>query len=167
MTTVYLGFGSNLGLRRRNIERTIAALKPGVVIEAVSALYETAPMYVAEQPPFLNAVARGQTALAPIDLLHFVKDIERTMGRVTTARYGPRLIDIDILFYGNQAIDLPYLTIPHPRVAEREFVLRPLADIAPDFKHPALGKTVLELLAALAADPSMKRLEQGLAKAGS
>ena len=161
MTSVYLGLGSNLGHRRRNIERAIAAFKPGVLVDAVSDLYETAPMYIAEQPPFLNAVARGQTALEPLDLLHFVKEIEREMGRVPTTRFGPRLIDIDILLYGDRIVDTPYLTIPHPRMAEREFVLRPLADIAPGLGHPALKKTMAGLLAALKPDPNMKRLEQG------
>ncbi len=166
MTAIHLGFGSNLGHRRRNIERTLAALKPGVVIGAASSLYETAPLYVTEQPAFLNAAARGETALAPLDLLHFVKQIERDLGRVPTERYGPRLIDIDILFYGKEIVDLPHLIIPHPRMAEREFVLRPLNDVAADFVHPILGKTVAELLAVLTPDPAMKRLEQGLTLGG-
>jgi 2-amino-4-hydroxy-6-hydroxymethyldihydropteridine diphosphokinase len=162
MTVVHLAFGTNLGHRRLNIERSLRALKPGVILDAVSGLYETAPLYVAEQPPFLNAAARGETALSPLDLLHFIKELERELGRVPTERYGPRLIDIDILFYGEQQVDLPFLTIPHPRIAEREFVLRPLNDIAADFVHPVLRKTAAELLAAIEHDPAMKRLEQGL-----
>ena len=166
MTTVYFGLGSNLGHRRRHIERTLMALKPGVVIGAASGLYETAPLYVTEQPAFLNAAARGETALDPLDLLHFIKQLERDLGRVPTERYGPRLIDIDILFYGTQIVDLPYLTIPHPRMAEREFVLRPLNDVAADFVHPVLNKTVAELLSVLTPDPAMKRLEQKLGLGG-
>lgn len=162
MTTVYLGFGSNLGHRRRNLERALLELKPGFAVTATSALYETTPLYVTEQPPFLNAAARGETALQPLDLLHFVKQLERELGRVPTERYGPRLIDIDILFYGTEIVDLPYLTIPHPRIAEREFVLRPLNDVAADFVHPMLGKTVGQLLAAIEPDPAMTRLEHGL-----
>jgi 2-amino-4-hydroxy-6-hydroxymethyldihydropteridine diphosphokinase len=112
----------------------------------VSRIFETPPWGFADQPAFLNQVVEGQTRLSPADLLDTVKDLETRLGRVATFRYGPRVIDIDILFYGDQIIEIPGLSIPHPRLAERAFVLVPLADLAPNLRHPVTGKTVAEML---------------------
>jgi 2-amino-4-hydroxy-6-hydroxymethyldihydropteridine diphosphokinase len=146
---VYLALGSNLGERRPNLEAALRALPPEVEISALSRLYETAPAYVTDQPPFLNMVVEGYTTLSPAGLLGYLQQIERSLGRVRTLRYGPRTIDLDILFYDELILDLPGLTLPHPRLQERGFVLWPLADLAPDFVHPVLERSIRELLAAL------------------
>jgi 2-amino-4-hydroxy-6-hydroxymethyldihydropteridine diphosphokinase len=135
-TVVYLALGSNLGDRRANLAAAVERLREHVSVEAVSAVYETEPAYVSDQPRFLNAALRGRTALHPAQLLAFVKGVERDLGRVAGPRFGPRVVDIDILLYGDMAIDTPQLTIPHPRMAERPFVLVPLAEIAHDLVPP-------------------------------
>jgi 2-amino-4-hydroxy-6-hydroxymethyldihydropteridine diphosphokinase len=146
---VYLALGSNLGERRHHLEAALRALPPEVEISALSRLYETTPAYVTDQPVFLNMAVEGYTTLSPTGLLNHLQQIERSLGRERTLRYGPRTIDLDILFYDELILDLPGLTLPHPRMSERDFVLRPLADIAPNFVHPVLQRSVQELLAAL------------------
>lgn len=150
MTIVHLALGSNLGDRGANLEVAIHALAARVWIDDLSAVYETAPMYVTDQPAFLNMAIRGRTDLAPIDLLRFVKRVEASLGRAGDGqRFGPRPIDVDILLYGDSQVALPELEIPHPRLAERAFVLRPLADLGPQLRHPVLDRSVEELLAAV------------------
>lgn len=144
---VALALGANLGDRIAALRAAVTGLKPYMTITAKSPVYETAPAYVSDQPAFLNAALIGETGLEPLTLLRAVKDLENELGRQPTFHYGPRAIDIDIVFYGDQIIDLPELHIPHPRLAEREFVLRPLADIAPEWRHPATGLTAGEMLA--------------------
>jgi 2-amino-4-hydroxy-6-hydroxymethyldihydropteridine diphosphokinase len=144
---VYLALGANLGERTSNLRRAVEALPPAVSVLARSPVYETPPWGLADQPDFLNMVIKGETRLAPLELLKFLKRLERALGRVPSIRYGPRLIDVDILFYDELVLDTPELTLPHPRLHERAFVLVPLADLAPALVHPVLGKPVSALLA--------------------
>lgn len=149
MAEVFLGLGSNLGDREGNLRGALRRLEVGVAIGAVSSFYETDPVGYLDQPVFVNAVCRGETTLAPRELLGLAKSIEAQMGREPTFPDGPRLIDIDILSYGSEVLDTAELTIPHPRIAERAFVLVPLSEIAPNWRHPVLGKTAGELAAAV------------------
>jgi len=146
---VCIGLGSNLGDRLASIRAARESLQAYIQIESVSPVYETAPTYVTDQPAFLNAALVGTTALDPIPLLYTLKNIERELGRMPTYQYGPRLIDLDVLFYDDLKMITGELTIPHPRIEERSFVLRPLVKIVPEWVHPVLGKTVRELLSAL------------------
>jgi len=129
-----------------NLQTASSALPPNVQPIAVSPVYETAPWGYTEQPAFLNQVIQAETDLAPLNLLEYLKSRETALGRKPTFRYGPRVIDLDILFYDNLIMSTPELTIPHPNMHERAFVLLPLADLAPDLRHPTLGKPVKELL---------------------
>ncbi len=146
MATVYLALGSNLGDREKNLQEGRERIAAFVSITRVSSIYETEPVGVKEQPWFLNQVVAGTTLLSPVDLLRRVKKIETEMGRTEGIRFGPRPIDIDILFY-DRLIELsPILTLPHPRLHERAFVLTPLAEIAPELVHPRLRVPVRALL---------------------
>jgi 2-amino-4-hydroxy-6-hydroxymethyldihydropteridine diphosphokinase len=147
LKTVYLSLGSNIGDREGNLRDAIKRLAaPDLHILRVSPIYETEPMDVTNQPWFLNLVVEAETTLFPVQLLSRIAKVERAMGRVRTQAKGPRTLDIDILFYGNAVVRTRDLQIPHPRLAERRFVLAPLADLAPALRHPVLGKTVKELL---------------------
>ena len=149
MPIIYLALGTNLGDRLANLRAAIASLPPAVTVLAESPVYETPPWGLTDQPAFLNMAFKGETRLSPLALLAHLKHLETELGRVPAVRYGPRLIDMDILFYDDLVLDTPELTLPHPRLHERAFALVPLADLEPDLVHPVLGKPVRELLAAV------------------
>jgi 2-amino-4-hydroxy-6-hydroxymethyldihydropteridine diphosphokinase len=158
MNGIYLSLGSNLGARAGNIARALAELpEHGVRVVGRSSLYETEPVEFLAQGWFLNCVVEVETDLAPVELMRALLDIERAMGRERVAPKGPRIIDVDILLYGSRVVREADLEIPHPRMAERRFVLVPFAEIAPGGVHPVLKKTVAELLAET-ADRSELRL---------
>lgn len=144
---VYLLLGSNLGNRKEILDKAIEMLsqKIGVIISQ-SKDYETKPWGVTDQPDFLNLAISVYTTLKPLEILEQTQAIENQLGRVRKEKWGARLIDIDMMFYGNEIIDEPNLKVPHPLMQERDFALIPLAEIAPDFVHPVLRKTVLEIL---------------------
>jgi dihydropteroate synthase/2-amino-4-hydroxy-6-hydroxymethyldihydropteridine diphosphokinase len=161
--TVYLSLGTNLGDRSRNLQTAIESLSPSVRVQRTSPVYETEPWGFTDQPSFYNQVVEGLTDLSPLDLLDTVKQLEVSLGREPSFLYGPRKIDIDILFYEDQVIHLPRLTLPHPLISERAFVLVPLADLAPNMQHPVLKKTIQSLLSEI--DWSSVHPVQGSARA--
>ena len=153
----YLSLGSNIGDRERNLRAAIERLDaPGLRVLRVSPVYETEPVDYTDQPWFFNLVVEAETALFPLQLLARTQKVERVLGRVRTVPKGPRTIDIDILLYGTAVIHSGKLEIPHPRMAERRFVLVPLHDLAPTLRHPVTRTTVAELLRA--APPAVVRL---------
>jgi 2-amino-4-hydroxy-6-hydroxymethyldihydropteridine diphosphokinase len=150
LKTAFLALGANVGDREGNLRDALRQLESEELrVVQRSSLYETAPQEVLDQPWFLNAVVEVETSLFPLQLLARIRQVERDMGRRRVTPKGPRNIDIDILFYGRSVIAAPELEVPHPRMAQRRFVLEPLAEIAPDFRHPVTGKTAKEMLAAL------------------
>jgi 2-amino-4-hydroxy-6-hydroxymethyldihydropteridine diphosphokinase len=146
-TMIYLALGSNLGDRLAILRAVVAALPPEVTVQAESPVYETPPWGYLDQPAFLNMVLQGVTSLEPLPFLAHLKQLEGMLGREKTFHWGPRRIDIDILFYDDLVLETPRLSLPHPGLAERAFVLVPLADLAADLRHPMLHKSVRELLA--------------------
>src|SRR5258707_9056920 len=146
MALVTLALGSNLGDRAENLRHARQALTRDFLLGTCSRLYETEPAYLLDQPRYYNQVCQAATSLAPLAALRRLKALESQLGRVPSARFGARLIDLDLLFYDDQVLDTPELVLPHPRLAERPFVLVPLAEIAPGLVHPVLGVPVAELL---------------------
>ncbi|MDI6740626.1 MAG: 2-amino-4-hydroxy-6-hydroxymethyldihydropteridine diphosphokinase [Candidatus Edwardsbacteria bacterium] len=160
----FIGLGSNLGNRLGNLRGAISAIRemPGLTIAATSSVYETAPVGNRDQPKFINAVIEVGCELSPQELLAALLRIEKHMGREPRGKWEPRVIDLDIIYYGDQVLNTTELTVPHPEAARRAFVLEPLSEIAPDFVDPVEKKTVLQLLSQL------DRIGQAVAKiAGS
>jgi len=158
MTTVYIALGSNVGDREHNLREALRFLgEAGIRILKISSIYETEPVDYLDQAWFFNAVLEAQTDLPALDLLNKLRAIESAMGSKKPFANGPRLIDLDILLYGNDTIATPELQVPHPRMLQRRFVLVPLAEIAPSLHHPSWPAKASELLTAL-KDPSVVRL---------
>jgi 2-amino-4-hydroxy-6-hydroxymethyldihydropteridine diphosphokinase len=147
--TVYIALGTNLGDRSANLSAAIESLPPEVAVLAESQVYETPPWGYEDQPAFLNMVVKAETNLKPEPLLKYLKQLESELGREQNFRWGPRLIDLDILFYDDLVIDTPPLVIPHPRLHERAFVLVPLMEVAPDLIHPLFHRKIRDFLAEL------------------
>jgi 2-amino-4-hydroxy-6-hydroxymethyldihydropteridine diphosphokinase len=157
--TVYLGLGSNVGDREDNLRVALIFLQERFRIDKKSSIYDTAPQVNPDQSRFLNQVCSVRTFLGPNELLLLCQNIEGKLGRVPMSHNNPRVMDIDILLYGDKVINEPKLVIPHAEMAKRAFVLMPLAEIAPDMVHPVLKKTMSQLLAELKED-------QGVVKVG-
>ncbi len=148
MKRVYLALGSNVGDREANLRTAIRKLhRRDLRVSRISSVYETAAVYYLDQPDFLNCVVEADTEIFPMRLLLRVSNIERSMGRKRLVPKGPRNIDIDILLHGSSIVETPQLQIPHPRMRERRFVLEPLAELAPDLRHPVEQRTIREMLA--------------------
>ncbi len=157
LTRTFIGFGSNVGDRFSYIDRALDELRAEgrLWIESISSIYQTAAIGLLDQPNFLNGVIRVKTSVFPLDLLRILKRIEVQVGRQHRQRWGPREIDLDILIYGNLILDHPQLTIPHPEMVNRQFVLQPLVEIQPDLIHPLRNQTVHKLLCHLVMEEKM------------
>jgi 2-amino-4-hydroxy-6-hydroxymethyldihydropteridine diphosphokinase len=158
MKTAYLGLGTNLGDREENLRQAAELLgSDRLVVKRASSIYETAPRDVLDQPFFLNQVLEVETDLFPRQLFTRAKQVERKMGRVRSQPKGPRLIDVDILLYGDSVVQLDGLEIPHLGIPERRFVLEPLAELAPELRHPVTKRTIRQMLGAV-MDQAVRRL---------
>jgi len=159
MSKVLVGVGSNLGDREFLIRKAVESMRdlPRTLVVRVSSLYDTDPVGEVEQPPFLNAVVWLETTLEPRELLWQLLLIEKRMGRVRSQRWGPRPIDLDLLFYDDQSIDEPDLTVPHPEAHRRGFVLLPLLELDPEFVHPSTGESIKKLIKRLPPDPPVRK----------
>jgi len=158
MTTVYIALGTNVGDREHNLRKAVRLLaQAGLCIARISSIYETEPVDYVDQPWFLNAVVEARTDFPARDLLHQLRGIESAMGSKKAFAKGPRLMDLDILLYGDDTITTPELQVPHPRMLQRRFVLVPLAEIAPNLRHPSWPAAASQTLACL-KDPSVVRL---------
>lgn len=159
--TVYLSLGSNLGDRAENLRTAIARLADFGNVTAVSSFYETEPVDVpAQQPWFLNCAVKFETEKMPRQLMAAILTLEQSMGRQRRQNKGPRTVDIDVLLFGSSIIELPSLTVPHPRMHQRRFVLEPLAEIAPDTRHPVFKRTIRELRDALPPGQTVKKINK-------
>ncbi len=154
---IYLGLGSNIGDRESNLVHAFKMLPPEVSAVQVSSVYESEPVGFKDQPWFLNTVCCAYTDLSPLRLLDYVKHIEEQLGRILSFKDAPRPIDIDILFYGDETMESDLLTIPHPRILERAFVLAPLVELEPEFVHPGKRQTVVQLLAVVPQPERLRR----------
>jgi 2-amino-4-hydroxy-6-hydroxymethyldihydropteridine diphosphokinase len=167
MKTAFLSLGSNVGDRERNLEAALRQLTaPSLYIRQISSVYETEPVDYTGQRWFLNLAVEAETELFPMQLLWRIAKVEHQLGRVRTIDKGPRTIDIDILFYGRAVIRTPALEVPHPRIAARRFVLAPLAELAPELRHPVTHQTVREMLDA-APPQTVRRLVHPFEAAGA
>jgi len=155
---VYLSLGSNVGDRDANLRSAIERLRALGEVAAISSFYETEPVEFTAQPWFLNCVVKLSTEKMPKQLLAGILDVEQRMGRRRTQKKGPRTIDVDILLFGNSIIETKGLTVPHPAMHERRFVLEPLAEIAPDVRHPAFKRTIRELRDALPPGQAVRKV---------
>ena len=157
MTKAHIGLGTNLGDRWANLRSALRLIADtdNVRLTRCSPVYETEPWGVADQPKYLNCVTEITTTLQPEPLLAVCKEVEQRLGRLPGPRWGPRLIDLDILLYGSQVVHLPHLEIPHPRLHLRAFALVPLSDLAPDATHPPLGRTIADLAATVDGQESV------------
>ena len=145
----YVGLGANLGNPRETFEKALVLVAGFAEVVAVSRLYRSSPLGFSDQPDFVNAVAKVITALPPQDFLRKLRIVENTLGKKVIRENGPRVIDLDLLMHGNQVIDTKGLKIPHPGIPDRDFVLAPLIDLAPDFRHPVTGKSFRRMIAEL------------------
>lgn len=159
MSKVFVGVGSNLGDREFLIRKAVEAMRdlPRTLVVRVSSLYDTDPVGEVDQPAFLNAVVWLETTLLPRELLWQLLLIEKRMGRVRSQRWGPRPIDLDLLFYGEETVDEPDLKIPHPEAHRRAFVLMPLLELDPEFVHPTTGEAVKKTVKRLPPDPPVRK----------
>jgi len=154
----YLSLGSNLGDRMQHLEEAIHRMGSIGVVRLLSSLYETEPVEFTDQPLFLNCAVALETSASPDELIRQLLEIEKALGRQRIQRKGPRKIDLDILLFDDQIVDTPELKIPHPAMHQRRFVLEPLAEIAPEARHPVLKKTVRELLDELSPGQSVRQI---------